>query len=196
MGSKIQCVLISAVAKAKESYRRYATMDDVRCLNGGTYHNVSTAIGVIPWPFEHGGEGKIPSEELKKDLRWPQACSCGYRFLEEDTWQHNFEQLYEREDTKELLVLRDAPLGAMWDAPWMGERFRGSDGLHLIVRTPGGDWTIDGASSGGGKWTRSGSVPNITARPSILMGEVKSTDGRVISPGYHGWLTDGVLIEC
>lgn len=88
-----------------------------------------------------------------------------------------------------------APVGAMWDCDWYrgakhenGTQYdRNPDGLILAVRTPGGDWVIDGPSFSDrketGMWTRSGTAPNITATPSILM------------PKYHGWLRDGYLVE-
>jgi hypothetical protein len=55
----------------------------------------------------------------------------------------------------------------------------------LMVALPDGEfWMVDqrfrGKASG---WTVTGSPPAITARPSI------------VSDGYHGWLTDGVLSD-
>lgn len=87
-----------------------------------------------------------------------------------------------------------APPGAMWDASWLtglsvcGARpFGGPDGRTFIVRTPGGDWVIDGPSFRDGEpvglgWTRTGEPPRITVTPSIVL------------PGYHAWLRDGSLI--
>lgn len=85
-----------------------------------------------------------------------------------------------------------APIGAMWDCDWFhgchessGMRYdRNPDGMVLCVRTPHGDWLIDGPSGSGGKWERTGVAPNITVTPSILQ------------PTYHGWLRDGYLVEC
>jgi hypothetical protein len=66
----------------------------------------------------------------------------------------------------------------------MGQSWRGPDGRCLVLKTPAGDWVIDGPASGGGRWERTGVPPLITARPSILI------------PGqYHGWLTAGVLSD-
>jgi hypothetical protein len=50
----------------------------------------------------------------------------------------------------------------------------------------GGDdlWMVDGTASNGPGWTREGKPPKVTARPSIL------------TPRYHGWLTDGFLVRC
>ena len=83
----------------------------------------------------------------------------------------------------------------MWYADWMGQNYIGPDGHALVVRTPSGDWAVDGPSSGGGKWTRTGTVPNITVTPSIVMGPHKDAEGKILKPGYHGWLRDGALHE-
>jgi hypothetical protein len=75
----------------------------------------------------------------------------------------------------------------MYDAYWMkdfSDYKKRSDGIMLCVKTPGGDWIVDGPSNNGNGWERTGTVPKITATPSILMAR------------YHGWLRDGWLVEC
>jgi hypothetical protein len=99
--------------------------------------------------------------------------------------------------TKDGVEIKAAPVGAMWDADWYeGSKLkdgrlynRNPDGVTLVVRTPGGDWIVDGPSFANreevGSWSRFGTLPNVTATPSILI------------PGkYHGWLRDGQLVEC
>lgn len=59
----------------------------------------------------------------------------------------------------------------------------------IYIMTPGGAWCIDekpfvGGQYQNGGWVVTGSVPNITTKPSI------NFPGR-----YHGWLTDGVLSD-
>jgi hypothetical protein len=66
------------------------------------------------------------------------------------------------------------PVGAMWFVA----------GFGLVVRTPGGDWTVDQEMPGGGRWTRSGVPPKITVEPDVRIGN------------YHGRLRDGFLEEC
>jgi len=64
------------------------------------------------------------------------------------------------------------------------------DGLRLRVRTPGGEWDIDGPSYSDGAhacpWTRTGDPrrpETLTVTPSI------NFPGR-----YHGWLRNGQLV--
>lgn len=62
----------------------------------------------------------------------------------------------------------------------------GPDGKTLILRTPGGDWSIDGPSFRNGEpcgmgWSRTGTPPVITVTPSIVL------------PTFHGWLREGLL---
>jgi hypothetical protein len=72
----------------------------------------------------------------------------------------------------------------MWTADWM--QWSGPDGHSLCVMTPGGEWLIDGPARDDENrraWTRIGTPPNITVKPSILMRT------------YHGFLTNGVLSD-
>ena len=74
--------------------------------------------------------------------------------------------------------------------------YHGPDGRCLVLKTPAGDWMIDGPSRNNGitgaGWTRTGDPPNITVRPSIGMGDGKGK-GRW---KYHGHLNNGVLEAC
>lgn len=67
------------------------------------------------------------------------------------------------------------------------EYLRDWDGKRppLIVCLPDGAWwAIDQCYAGAKEgWTVTGLPPCVTVRPSI------------VSPGYHGWLTDGVLSD-
>lgn len=104
--------------------------------------------------------------------------------------------------TEERFTWEELPVGAMryspanpadygsdaWKALPEEERTKG----HLLVLCPNteGDdrgrcwWDIDNCSSNGAGWTRTGTPPNITVRPSI-----------VFPPnGYHGFLTEGELV--
>lgn len=189
MGSRIPCFLIERAPAVETSLRRFtfSSNPDGRC--GSHFgHDAEVVIGREPLDLDHTPNGRsIPGDGMRQDPRWPTACLfCGYVFQPEDEWQYNVSRLWTRIDTGEMFRLSAAPVGAMWHADWYPERFypNSPDGLCLVVKTPGGDWMVDGPSSNGPGWTRTGTIPRVTARPSIAQ------------PGYHGWLTDGVLEEC
>lgn len=132
-----------------------------------------------------------PSEQEKGVFTWPGQCErCSYVFQSDDVYQRFLEPVYTRGGSREEHGLRDWPPGAMWRAPWFekSEVWRGPDGESWVVRLPVPDmcwdWPIDGPSSSGGGWTRSGTAPHFTVTPSIGAGTY-----------YHGWLRDGVLTE-
>lgn len=184
--SEVVCHYLEAVPRIRRSLRRFRRGDE-KCpkpLGGFDYCNAENYLDEIDHPVKTVIQAfDFPHD----DPRWPTVCpGCGAAFADTDRWQVFVDALYKRTDTGETVVFREAQPGAMWDAWWMPDNYRGPDGLALVLKLPGGHtWMIDGASSSGGKWTRSGTPPKITASPSILV------------PGsYHGWLRDGVLVEC
>lgn len=195
MGSRIQCFMIEPTGRVRRQLRRFVFSSDAesKCPGVMGSHN-----GHAPFPegacrtekqgdyevWRFDDEHEIPPHD---DPQWPQKCDdCPYVFKPEDHWQLFHDVIYVRKDTGATMTLRDAQPGAMWDATWYPEK--GPDGLALCVALPpnGGHdyWHIDGSAKGGGKWTRTGQVPNITANPSIL------------TPRYHGFLRNGWLEEC
>jgi hypothetical protein len=200
---KIRCFWLEPTDLVELSLRRYRGSDLDPCATSGFgYHNADAIVerasiaqlAARGWPV--GEEGR-PVHTADNDViphadpRWPRSCSCGYRFADDDHWQCNPDVLFKRGDTGELVTLAGAPAGAMWNAEWMGDGCKGPDGIALCVRTPGGEWLVDGPSYQDSKiqhergWTRSGAIPDITANPSILI------------PGkYHGFLRGGWLEEC
>lgn len=173
------CFLIEPTERAQESLRRYAMGD---CPVNGFYHDASVVIGEVDFP-ENGFAGKGGDTHPHDDPRWPTACACGYVFRSDDPWQCNRNRLYRHPD-ESTSTLDALPPGAMYDAPWFADTWHGDDGRCLVLALPDGSpWTIDGPATNGPAWQRSGEPPRITARPSIA------------SPGYHGWLTDGVLSD-
>jgi hypothetical protein len=187
MADRVECFLLTPSEYAQESLRRYSSTQDEKCFPFG-YHNASVPIGTLPFPHSDldGKPGKGIGHE---DPRWPKTCACGYVFQDTDAWQHNIIRLYQRSDHVTLMTtLAEAPIGALWDADWYN--WKGPDGRCLVLKTPGGDWVIDGPSSSndgskGPPWTRTGEVPMVTASPSIHF------------PGkFHGWLRNGILESC
>lgn len=180
--SRIKCFWLSPTKEGQVSLRRY--QGELPCPGKYSYHNASVVIGKC----EYTKRTVHVTEEMKADPQWPTKCdSCDYVFQDSDVWQWNEHLLYERSDTKELVTLREAPVGAMWNAEWykgFSDYKKRPDDICLAVKTPGGDWCVDGPSSNGNGWERSGTVPEITATPSIICGK------------YHGWLRNGWLEEC
>lgn len=94
--------------------------------------------------------------------------------------------------------------GAMWDAFWMPESWRGPDGKCLNVILPDGhEWCIDAESSNCTRkgdrthqcWVRHGEPPNLTVDKN---GETCAAGaGSIVSPrtGWHGFLRNGTLEE-
>lgn len=213
---QVPCFLIEEADKSAVYLRRYFCSDKDKsenpCPDRYGYHNAVTLIATSA--VRYGGPRphfpnmkmkyvQIDGQEVEQlsgdrwphdDPRWPTTCTCGYVFAEDDTWQLNFDTLYRRVDNGEEFTVRDAPAGSLWNAEWLkSEKRVGPDGLNLMLRLPGGgDWNIDGPSNNGPGWTRSGTPPLLTVTPSILAhGDTPHLDCY-----YHGFLTNGVLINC
>lgn len=191
---KIKCFWIEPTDQVLRSLRRL-TFPNRKACPSGSGHQASVEIGqcgAAESPKLYKGQPVHGDLWTHGDLRWPSHCTkCGYEFVETDEWQFNPNVLYRRTDTGELMTSQQAPAGAMRHASWM-DSFAchvDADGIFLQVKLPDGIWwDVDGPASNGAPgstgWTRTGVVPEITARPSIA------------TPGYHGFLTDGYLVKC
>lgn len=117
------------------------------------------------------------------------------------------EVLYRRSDTGELVTIRDAPIGAMWDATWYDDdpAYTGPDGITLVVRTPGGTWCVDSEASNCTRkgdlshkcWIREGD-PRQPATLHVSKGSDPSKTcsagaGSIQCGSYHGFLHHGEL---
>lgn len=148
----------------------------------------------------HNSEGMIGDRHVEcltafgppdnEDPHWPKSCLCGYTFTEQDDRVFYSEQLWQAEDGNRY-ELADAPVGSLWHAYWMpratpNTKWAGPDGLCLVVRTPGGDWWVDGPSRelpNTRGWTRVGTMPRITVDPGIIMENWRGDiiDGHLVS---------------
>lgn len=197
--SRIRCFWLEETDRVKIFLRRYRSIegDEQKCPGRYGFHNAALFLEERAAVHVAGGRSLAVVEHQHDDARWPAVCAaCGYVFRPEDPWQVNHHTIYRRADSGELLTLEEAPAGAMWNAWWMVERrtkrgpgtWVGDDGISLHVRTPGGDWCVDAPPAGGnGGWTRSGTPPDVTASPSIVIGQPER---------YHGFLRAGWLEEC
>lgn len=182
------CFWLEPVQLVRLELRRYATGD---CpATGGDFHDARVRLRDLRRvvPDRTKPERPAPPVENYADHPlWPDACPCGYRFGKRDNRQTRTERLYRGVPEGGLVTLREAPPGSMWDAWWLPDAYRGPDGFALAVSLPPGGgldyWLVDGPSSSGGRWTRTGKVPKVTVTPSIL------------TPTYHGHLQGGVLTD-
>lgn len=180
---KVQCFMLSPLPILQVNLRRYTRLS-VKCPATEFKSPHDAMIQVEDKEIVLGED--ISARFDHSDARWPKVCRCGYEFVPQDVWQVFAQNYYERVDDPTVrTTLRDAAVGAMWDAQWYKglHEYGHKDGRILMVRTPGGDWCIDGPSNEPSpkRWTREGDPPNITVQGSIRIGD------------YHGVLTSGFL---
>jgi hypothetical protein len=213
----VTCFMLEPANRAKVGLRRFVSSGSgEKCPLPHGSHEALAYLDEVPitwlaerperahhWVTDRAGPGMrygIPDFAFPghDDPRWPAACDCGRVFGEGDPHQEWSESLYRRGDTGELITLRHAPDGAMWDATWMPEIWRGPDGRALMVKCPGGhEWHIDGRASNctmpGDNvhkcWVRHGEPPVITVDkngPTCAAGA-----GSIVAGDYHGFLQNG-----
>lgn len=206
----VKCFYLVETGDMKRYLRRYETGD---CpLNPGQYSYHQNMVEIDTVKHEPNTTIKMDEKEVDAppltDPRWPVACKCGHKFVDAEK-QLFIEKVYERTDTGERMILRDAPPGAMYNAWWNPECWKGKDGLALVVRCPDGhDWNIDAVCSNctlpNDKshrcWLRHGKVPNITVDK---VGPADNGDttcaagaGSIQTPKWHGFLRGGELVVC
>lgn len=199
----IKCFLIIATPYQRFSLRRYQSSNKGnKCPLPHGYHDASVVIGqtLIETPST-----TVPSHMDKSDPRWPTHCACGYKFTDEDEWQHIMEPLYSRQDNHEIIyTLKEAPVGAIWRCTWYEsmQSMRGPDGKSYCVRTPGGDWVIDSVASNCTMpndithkcWVRHGEPPMLTVDKNGHTCQAGA--GSIAMRNYHGFLINGELTNC
>jgi hypothetical protein len=196
-----QCFLITPTDRAWRSLRRFTWSGGTAGCLDGNGHEASTEIAVVPLIISPDGtydieQGADPAQRAPAhdDPRWPTVCErCGAPLPADAEWQVFHERIYVAEDGREFAIKTNsshrAPAGAMWEAPWLNsdgitsEFFKrsGRSAPIMCMLPDGYQWCMDQVASNGPGWEVTGTAPNFTARPSIL------------SPRYHGWLTDGML---
>ncbi len=237
----VQCFFLEPIDRARVALRRLSffttasspcsvthlsTSDKTdRCPLPGGYHDAQTPIGECGARVSTGREARdrlwqIDAPDVPRDdPRWPSACGCGYVFEPDDEWQVFMKPLYRRVDTGEETTLQDAGPGAMWDAWWMSDWYKGPDGHCLVVKCPNGrEWMIDGRASNCDSpcaqcgqpyhvclgrapctgyqdarphkcWIRHGTPPNLTVDKQGVT--CGAGAGSIIAGDYHGCLVNG-----
>jgi hypothetical protein len=204
----VKCFYLFETGDLRRYFRRYENGD---CPKNGCYHNNQVDLDTV----KHEPNTVITMEDKDdaiappSDPRWPTHCVCGHKFADDAPKQLFVERVYERTGTGERMILRDAPPGAMYNAWWNPECWKGKDGLALVVRCPDGhDWNIDAVCSNCTLpddkahrcWLRHGQVPNITVDK---VGPADNGDttcsaggGSILTPKFHGFLRGGELVGC
>jgi hypothetical protein len=134
------------------SMRRYVTSSNTNFpCTVSSYHDAFVLLGEFN---EEGMKSLQALEHYHEHSQWPRQCGCGHPYNERDPHQIFTEALYRDQQRGVQYTLRDAPIGAMWYAPWLEKypNYQGPDGRTLIVRVPdktatGHDWMIEGRAS-------------------------------------------------
>ena len=185
--SRVACFLIESARRSRWILRRYS---EKKCTGKYGYHNAqSSFIGETDDdPTKQWLCSNPPTMPPGTDERWPKTCEgCGYEFTKNDPYQVHGIPLYRNPETGEVKPRDEFGPGAMWDCVWYHDvrDWKGADGHSWMVMLPDScEWHIDGPAKDGSKWSRTGTAPLLTVRPSIL------------APNYHGFLTNGVLESC
>jgi hypothetical protein len=207
MKNRIKCFWLEPAGKIHRSFRRYSRNEQVKCNSKYAYHNAHIFLDELPDTNPTGViNADIDVEPFAGDERWPSHCVCGYEFQPDDHYQIFVDRIYKRTDTGEEMTLQSAPAGAMYDAWWYPDAWKGEDGIALIVKMPGGgSWHVESRASNctlpnDNKhrcWVRKGNPQ----RPETL---TVGKDGLTCSAGagsivmnkWHGFLRNGYLEEC
>lgn len=205
--NEIKLIWLEPTNEAQRIMRRYAGVQNEKrlCPSVYKYHNAHVILGVNTAVFQIG-EKYLESLPMMpdRDKRWPVKCdSCDYEFTEDDHYQHHQELLYQRRDNGELVTLKHAPLGSMWDAWWCNDIHKAPDGLCVMLKTPGGDWMVDGIASNCKArnvehqcWPRTGNPKDPQGNPPLNVagnGGCKVGAGSIKTNNYHGFLNKGYL---
>lgn len=209
------CFWLDHTDTAKIGLRRYveSAHDGYTCETG--WHATIAYIGEAHINRDADGMYRNQSIEFDwpghDDERWPRTCHlCGHPYAESDNWQDWSDPLLRRSDTGEMMTMRDAAPGAMWDAFWMHGFRPGSfggwknyDGKIVQVKLPDmTTWTIDSRASNCTMpedtehrcWCRHGDVPMLTVDKSCQT--CQAGGGSIQSSDYHGFLRNGILVPC
>src|SRR5688572_23624119 len=125
---------------AGRSLRRYLIDDrcEQLCVDGKPYHRANAWIEGR-WPLALTDDGfiaLIDPDEYADHPAWPTVCDdCGW-VLPDTVIRHVAQHpLYASADGHEW-AQGDLPAGAMFDADWLPDNWKGADGIGLTVVLP------------------------------------------------------------
>ncbi len=208
---EIKLFWLEPTKRAQRVIRRYAGVQakERKCPGPTGYHNARVVLGVDVAVFAEDGRTIASLPDLpSSDERWPTKCDdCDFEFDDENKHhhrQHGQELLLSRSDGGADVTTGAAPLGAMWDAWWYGKQSRGTDGICLVLKTPGGDWLVDSKCNNCKApkdlvhqcWPRTGNPKDPRGSPPLNVGSnggCKVGAGSIKMKKYHGFLNKGYL---
>ncbi len=206
----LACFMLEATNTVRRSLRRYTHHPSAGWTCAEGWHEAVVPFDDAPAVWEDSTWGGVPHRVLahveeerppNDDPRWPITCAhCAYVFTPADAQQFFYDLLWERVDTGERMMLRDAPPGAMWDAHWLHGYIEGPDGRSLMVKCPNGrDWFIDGQASNCPMqdyqqrqhhcWVRHGVPPLLVVDKNGVT--CTAGAGSIQAGDYHGFLGTG-----
>lgn len=175
----------------------------------------SAAFATVPLVVRAEGELAGVRERVpdwpRDDPHWPTVCaSCGQPFTHDEMWQTNGDPIMRvvavvpgaALAVGEVAATDDLPPGAMWFPEWLREWSLGFDGRGLMVKLPDGHlWQVDSEANNCTRkgdrshrcWLRQGEPPFVTVNKEPRHLTCDAGAGSILSPGYHGFLVDGVL---
>ncbi len=171
------------------------------------YHAAAVDIEIEPArrDYDTGFLEIVDRDAYKHDPRWPAKCeACEYLFTETDNWVVNQSVIYVSAEGL-LWTQQNLPAGAMYDATWMPDNWKGADGISLTVMlptSPPATWAVDAEAS---NCTRKGELHKCWIRHGDPRTQSVTVDkngdtcqagaGSIAVDGYHGFLQNGILTD-
>lgn len=155
--------------------------------------------------FRDGDAWKV--DEFAGHPLWPTSCdACGMPV--DDRWVDQVwtDQWYKADGVGQW-THRHLPAGAMFDAWWLPDSWRGSDGIALTVMVPSGygrpvDWHVDSQASNCTRpgephscWCRRGNPRRSECHVDKNCNSCSAGAGSIQVPGWHGFCRENHLVE-
>ncbi len=209
MGDHIKVFFLKPTNRFEQKLRRAIDDCTERCPavpQPYSYCCGTNTIAVIEADY-HPTSGQV--EWPRDDERWPEKCEeCGKEFGDSDLWLVDYERLYVN-SAGMMWTLRDAPVGACWEAPWLAENhdWRGHDGRCLVLRLPNGkghvDWSPDMRASNCGMpeekthkcWVRHGRPEDGNLHIDKEGHTCNAGAGSISLDKWHGFVRNGYLVS-
>jgi len=208
--TNVKCFYLAESGDIQRYLRRYEDGSCPKCPGKYSYHDAMVKLDTV----KHEPNTVIDMDAKEKDApprtdsRWPRKCGCGFEFVTAE-YQMFVDRIYERTDNGQRMVLGEAPPGAIYNAWWAFDGWKGKDGLCLVAKCPDGhEWYIDSTCSNCTLpddkvhkcWVRHGKVPNLTV-DKVCPGDNGNTTcaagaGSILTPKYHGFLRNGEFVSC